>query len=431
MQLFFVRPAERAAGDTSPPVVVLAGGPGSSHGGFAARQRLPVEISEALGREVIYVDQRGVPLSQPDTLCPELDEADDFAEEFAAFAACNARFEAEDIDIHAFNTIENAADIAAIPTALGVEQVDLIAGSYATRLALKVLERHPDSVRAAILGGVDVPGAPEANPGNAAFEEVFQAAAADYATRCAASTECAEMVPNFDGPALLSSLIAQMEGGAPVEIAGIPFASPQQLAGTLFSMMYVSQIRNMFFAAMSHADRGENEAFYAHVGDGDADAGRTYLQRLLAAARNAVFGGASGMSVATRCYDGSDGDCAILGSRRDDYSSEEYSRVEGTEHPILMVSGALDPATLAANATPLLSQFTNARQSLYPCLGHDISRISNRANGTCMLEQAAAFLADPSAELPACTEALCDALPLVPDQSDLGRTVAEYVEGFE
>ncbi len=428
IELFFVRPT--TAPSDAPPVVVLAGGPGSSHGGFAARQELPLTMSTLLGREVIYVDQRGVPASIPDTLCPRLDEAETRADETAAVTECRDRLEADGVDVHSYNTLENAADIAALPAALGVPQIDLIAGSYATRLAGKILARHPESVRVAVLGGVDVPGASGTPPGSPAFSELVATASADFEARCAVDEACRALVPSFDLPTIQGQLSALLARDGVVMIAGIPFDSLGALSGTFFSMMYVAQVRNMFFAALYHAANETNETFFTYVGEGNAEEGLTFVRQLLGAARNAVFGGASLMSVATLCYDGDGGSCGLLGDRVDDYPSEAFTSVTGSDHPVLMLSGALDPATPAPDAADFVALFPNGQRTVFPCLGHDVSRISNRANGDCVVEQVRAFLESPGAELPACEATLCDELPLVPTRRELSIVVSEYVEGF-
>ncbi len=430
LDVFLVRPRPLPPGvsEGARPVVVLAGGPGAAHAAFAARRRLVVTMSERLGREVIYFEQRGVAPSAPDTACPGLDVAQTAAEERAAFDACAAELEAAGGDLHAFHTLENAADVAALPAALGVDRVDLIAGSYGTRLASKVLARHPEAVGVAVLGGVLPPSDHELTAPS--FAESFTAAAADFAARCQRDPACDAELPSFELSAVMGRLEAVIARDGQVEVLGSTYRSTMEVGRLAFPMMYLAQVRDLFFAALYHAAEGTNDAFYMRIGEGDAAAGRAFVQALLATAARSVFGGSSLMSEVTRCYDGGDEDaCALVGERVGDYPREAFEAREGSSHPVLMLSGAFDPATPEAHADQFVAQFPAGRRVSYPCLGHDVSRVSNLANGACVVEQVRSFLDDPDAELPDCAQALCDALSPLPGRAELTALVSEYVEG--
>jgi hypothetical protein len=96
-----------------------------------------------------------------------------------------------------------------------------------------------------------------------------------------------------------------------------------------------------------------------------------------------------------------------------------------------ILSGELDPATPAANVELISPLFPNSEHALFECLGHDVSRISNLANGACVVDKVRAFLDDPSAALPNCEPELCAGMPLAPNQSELVRQLSDYVESFE
>ena len=121
----------------------------------------------------------------------------------------------------------------------------------------------------------------------------------------------------------------------------------------------------------------------------------------------------------------------MVGERPSDYPPQEFTELAGSEHPVLLLSGALDPATPIVNIELIEPSFPNSVRADFECLGHDVSRISNLANGSCVIEQARAFLDDPSAELPSCAQALCDELPLAPNKTQLLNLIGDYVEGFE
>ncbi|WP_292272291.1 alpha/beta hydrolase, partial [Mesorhizobium sp.] len=68
--------------------------------------------------------------------------------------ACRSALVAKGIDLAAYNTAENAADIDDLRKALGIEKWVLYGVSYGTRLALEVMDQHPEGVMASILDSV-------------------------------------------------------------------------------------------------------------------------------------------------------------------------------------------------------------------------------------------------------------------------------------
>jgi hypothetical protein len=122
--------ATAAAASPNPrpdPLVYLAGGPG---GTGLATAVLKVRGGFNRDRNVIFVDQRGTLHADPLLSCPEID---DFAVEAlgmsaldpattekgtAATRACRDRLAGQGYDLAAYDTAENAADIADLRTAL-------------------------------------------------------------------------------------------------------------------------------------------------------------------------------------------------------------------------------------------------------------------------------------------------------------------------
>ena len=427
LELFIVRP-QRPPEVNALPVIVLAGGPGSSHASFAARKALPITMSRLLNREVIYYEQRGIPPSVPSTLCPGLDTA--FSES-AAFSGCRSELEAIGVDVHSFNTLENAADIAQIAEILGYEQIDLIAGSYGTRLAAQVLSRHPETIRAAVLGGVDVPNTNDAFPGSPVFLNTFETAITLFGEWCDADDLCTLINPNFDYPTVINQIESLIERDGAIEIFGQPITEVNELAGFAFQMMYIAQIRNLFFGMLYHVANESLPSYLMHIGEGDAEAGANFLYQLITSAQEAIFGGSSVMSYVTMCYDGDEDYCQVIGDRVDDYPAQEFTQIAGSDHPVLFLSGELDPSTPIVNMDLITPLFPNHVHSTFACLGHDLSRISNLGNGQCVIDQVRTFLDNPSAELPNCAPSLCEELPLAPTMSELSLLLGDYVEDFD
>ena len=150
-------PATNEGAATEDPVFFLAGGPGQS-----AVQVWPAidgafrEVRKS--RHIVLVDQRGTGKSNP-LSCkddegrnaygdPE-DMSEASAVEFAR--ACAASLEA---DPRFYTTTDAVRDLDSVRKALGAAKINLVGGSYGTRVAQQYAMRHPDSTRAVVIDGV-------------------------------------------------------------------------------------------------------------------------------------------------------------------------------------------------------------------------------------------------------------------------------------
>ena len=166
----------RAATPAADPVVFLAGGPGSPaiRSAFAMLPAFEPLLAE---RDVVVIDQRGAGDSVPSLLCRPSEDP----------GSCRARLVADGVDPAAYTTRENAADVADVVGALGLSEVNLLGGSYGTRLALAVLRDHPGIVRSAVLDSVaplQVPTGPGVARSTASgLRVLFEGCHADVACR--------------------------------------------------------------------------------------------------------------------------------------------------------------------------------------------------------------------------------------------------------
>ncbi len=205
------------ASDRKPdPLVMLQGGPGGSTIDtytqilFSPGSRL----RDLLNRDIVLFDQRGTLYSEPSLVCYEQwdlvrstieqqltdDEADRLS--LNAAGACRLRLSKEGINLSAFNSIENAADVAALARALKYDQINLYGVSYGTLLAQHIMRDYPGMLRSVTLDAV-VPTsvnylleAPRAQ--DRAYTELFNA--------CAADAGCQAAYPNLE-----QSLITTIE----------------------------------------------------------------------------------------------------------------------------------------------------------------------------------------------------------------------------
>ncbi len=198
------------------PIVYLAGGPGGT-GLASAVQR--VAASWNVDREVIFIDQRGTLKADPLLSCPEIDtfSADAVYEAAtdpatrtqsgAATRECYNRFLAAGYDLGAYDTAENAADVADLRIALGIDEWNLYGVSYGTDLALQTARDHPEGIRSLILDSV-VP--PQTNLANGFWPNAAQGYEALF-DACAAEAACASAFPDVEAEfmSLVTSLAEQ------------------------------------------------------------------------------------------------------------------------------------------------------------------------------------------------------------------------------
>ena len=200
------------------PVILLGGGPGDPTVGGIGPVLSSFNADFFLGdHDLILIDQRGTGFSRPSLLCDQVTQADyqslstpqpvaqQVAAEAQAYTACRQQLLAAGVDLSAYNTTENAADIADLRTALGYQSVDLFGISYGTRLAQAVMRDHPEGIRAVVLDSVVPPsldlftGLTRAYP--YAFHLLFHG--------CARSSSCHHAYPHL--AAVFSALIARLD----------------------------------------------------------------------------------------------------------------------------------------------------------------------------------------------------------------------------
>jgi pimeloyl-ACP methyl ester carboxylesterase len=248
-------------GATEPdPILYLSGGPGGSALELLSFAFDKFESLLSAKRDLILFDQRGIGLSEPALDCPDMvdlirdlldseidgqhltdEEATDLI--LDALAGCRADLSAV-ADLAAYHTAENAADVAGLREALGLEEVNLWAISYGTRLALDVMRDYGEGVRSVVLDSVYPPdkdlylGAP-ANA-DRAFDVLFDGCAADPACN-AAFPDLGTVV--FDAVVRLNETPAEIEITDPFTADTYPaLLTGDDLLGILFQLLYETDI---------------------------------------------------------------------------------------------------------------------------------------------------------------------------------------------
>jgi pimeloyl-ACP methyl ester carboxylesterase len=158
IQLRVVTLPARARDRAPDPLFVLAGGPGQAATDLAGT---PFYAHPAIRRrDVVFVDQRGTGGSNG-LLCrfygPDAQAYFDRFLPLDRVRACRDALTSR-ADLAQYTTAASVDDLEEVRIALGYDRINLMGGSYGTRLALEYLRRHERRVRAVVLEGAVPPG---------------------------------------------------------------------------------------------------------------------------------------------------------------------------------------------------------------------------------------------------------------------------------
>jgi len=242
------------------PVFFFAGGPGQSAISLAGP--LSAQLAR-LGtrRDLVLIDQRGTGRSAPLVCEPPaptqpLHERMDPARQQQDLAACLARLKALPYgDLRQFTTTIAMADADAVRQALGVEQVNLVGGSYGTRAALEYMRQFPQAVRRAVIDGV----APPDMALPQSFAPDTQAAFDALVAACQAHADCRDRYPDLAARwrQVLAGLPRAVELPHPVTGRPERFTLDADTAAALLRQpLYVPALASALPLAIDEASRG-------------------------------------------------------------------------------------------------------------------------------------------------------------------------------
>lgn len=379
------------------PIVYLTGGPGGS-ALLGAVQR--VEAGWNADREVIFFDQRGTWKSDPLLACPEVDAfmaewvglntADPATAEKSgqAVRACRDRVVAEGWDPADYNTTENAADIADLRTALGIEEWNLYGVSYGTDLALQTLRDHPEGIRSVVLDSV-VP------PQQVIFDGFWPSAAHGFQILfddCAADTACSAAFPNVhtDFTAQVNALTEQPRTvSVPDPVTGQNvdvLIDGYKLANLVLTASLVPGSIAPLPAMIDNLANGDGTQAAAALLAGRPPSGVTAygLAFGVFCSEHAAFGSPEEMLAAGRAVLPDFPDAVLSLSPQAPWIFSDCAQWDvpaadravqtpvASDVPALLISGNLDAVTAPPNADAVAPGLTNSTSLVFPDAAHDV-----------------------------------------------------------
>lgn len=400
---------------TSPPLVYLEGGPG-----FGAIVNAWDWTDDSLarlrrGRVVVLPDQRGTGYSTPSLTCREVEEMDD---EAAALVACRKRLASQGVDLADYTSANNAADIALLRRALGIETWDVMGSSYGTRLALTIVRDEPEGVRALALDGLFPPEAEGSGPTSTRETVVYALEA--LVNQCAKDRQCADEIPDLrseivtavrwlerqadasgndaDGVLLLDVVIDHLDW------PDLPWLVADLAAGDRTAVKELEELAEdagYGFRRQSAHDvavlLGRSAATNSPTGDPEAEALAmamaiicTEEEPFVTAVTGPIHGWPDDLVSLIDAMGAPDTACAVLGLPP--AGPLEIAPVR-SELPTLIVNGILDAVTPPAWARRAADHLPNATVVMVPERGHDA------VADPCVVDIVATFLDNPGRQL--------------------------------
>jgi nucleoside-diphosphate-sugar epimerase/pimeloyl-ACP methyl ester carboxylesterase len=357
------------------PIFRLQGGPGITNMVFTDASRFTAK------HDVVLVGYRGVDGSSR-LDCPEVDSAMEHSRDLlsqqsyravaAAYRSCAQRLRSEGVDLAGYSIPEEVDDLEAARRALGYHQIDLVSESAGTRVAMIYAWRYPKSIHRSVMIGVNPPD----NflwDAKTTGEQIHR-----YAALCAQATSCRSRTPNLTTS--LNSSIAHV----PSHWLFLPIQKGDFKAAAFFGLMNETSAGGGPIAApltinsLLSADNGDASGAWflslmarltfpssfvwgdlAAIGESDA----TYAKHFYASGTN------HGISAAGNNLIWAGG--RLLDAWPANPDENEYTHVQNSKVPTLLIGGNLDFATPPENATrELLPHLKNGREVVLSNLGH-------------------------------------------------------------
>ena len=359
------------------PIFRLQGGPGITNMVFPDASRFTAN------HDVVLVGYRGVDGSTR-LDCPEVssameDSGDLLSEQSyravaAAYRSCADRLRSDGVDLAGYSIPEEVDDLDAARRALGYHQIDLVSESAGTRVAMIYAWRYPKSIHRSVMIGVNPPGnfLWDAKTTNEQIQR--------YSALCAQAASCRSRTPD------LAASVKSSFAHVPSHWGLLPIEKGDFKAAAFFGLINETSAGGNSIAApltinsLLSADKGDaSGAWFLSVlarltfpssfvwGDlaaiGRSDA--TYAKHFYASGAN------RGSLISAAGNDLLWAGGLLVNAWPANPDENEYTRVQDSNVPTLLIGGNLDFATPPENATSeLLPHLANGREVVLSDLGH-------------------------------------------------------------
>lgn len=364
------------------PVFFLAGGPGQAATDVASIVNTALrEVRKQ--RDIILIDQRGTGKSNPLTCLgadgkelPLDESATPSTALIADYAKRCAASLADRADTRFYTTTQAIADIDSVRAALGVDKINLVGGSYGTRVAQQYAARYPQHTRAVVIDGV----APNDVVVGGDFANTFEDAIDLQSAQCRKDPICAKRFP-VDTRTQLRNVMDTL-AKTPVEVdyrdpgtaeAKRDVLTADSVTGLAFMFSYMPELSSLLPVVLDEAANGR----YASLMSLSKMAGRTLgvqmnrgMQWSVICAEDADRYQAPaasdrilGPEVAQMFFAACPG--WNVGTRPKDFTAPFASNL-----PVLLLSGQFDPVTPPRYAEQVLKTLPNGRHLVAKGQGH-------------------------------------------------------------
>jgi pimeloyl-ACP methyl ester carboxylesterase len=372
------------------PLFLFAGGPGQAASDMGRLAGMMSSIRKS--RDIVLVDQRGTGKSKTLTcdLSTENKNKDPLTESLNPdaqavekdWARCIATIKGEP-SLH--RTDDFIADLELVRKGLGLAAINVWGGSYGSRVALRYMKLHPQSIRSAVLDGV----APTTLrlPDDAMINS--EAELKNALAACTASPACAKAYPNVAETLdqLLTKLrttpqtITLQHPATGKTVSGI--ATDRTLIGFLWPLLYQPEAARLIPKLISDAAQGNYASLAATTsGQNMADADISTTQRFAVMCAEDMLG--RNAPTVARFQSLSDlfyGFCKTFPHGK---VEPEFFEATRSDIPTLLLSGSLDPVTPPASGSLAAKTLSQSKHIIVSGMGHIVSphacvrRVMNR-----------------------------------------------------
>lgn len=380
-------PAEAKSGGAPDPLFFLAGGPGQAATDYAPQIDLALnEVRKQ--RDIVLVDQRGTGKSNPldcrdDRGAPlEFDETAQLDEAaLSAYVGRCLKSLAGRADPRFYTTGDAIADLDAVRSALGADKINVMGGSYGTRVAQQYAMHYPQHTRTVVLDGV----APNRVVVGGEFALRLEEALRKQDAQCAKLPACKARYSDNGGGDLIARLgaLKQRLAAAPVQVKyrDPDTNEPRQdtltadtLVGLTHGVSYVPQLSSLLPLIVSEAEQGRYEPLMSIARFWSNQVGDTLnrgMQWSVVCAEdapryqpdprdaNTVLGPDMARMFFLACQQWPRGRMAA-----------DFTKPFTTDLPVLILSGELDPVTPPVYGEEVVKNLVNGRHLVLRGQGH-------------------------------------------------------------